>query len=121
MDMSGEVAEIHMRTDAKNLVTTARTIHLLEQKETTHMISMLRNETCPASVHDFAHISTQNCLFVCLTKLSAKADKLITAVETVRLWEVDVHPNFRTLMDDMAFLSTWYRTFMHTREKNASS
>ena len=27
MDMSGEVAEIHMRTDAKNLVTTARTIH----------------------------------------------------------------------------------------------
>ena len=32
MDMSGEVAEIHMRTDAKNLVTTARTIPLPEQK-----------------------------------------------------------------------------------------
>ena len=45
MDMSGEVAEIHMRTDAKNLVTTARTIPLPEQKETIHMISMLRNET----------------------------------------------------------------------------
>ena len=28
MDLSGEVADIHMRTDAKNLVTTARTIHL---------------------------------------------------------------------------------------------
>ena len=27
MDLSGEVADIHMRTDAKNLVTTARTIH----------------------------------------------------------------------------------------------
>ena len=27
MDLSGEVAVIHMRTDAKNLVTTARTIH----------------------------------------------------------------------------------------------
>ena len=27
MDLSGEVATIHMRTDAKNLVTTARTIH----------------------------------------------------------------------------------------------
>ena len=27
MDLSGEVAKIHMRTDAKNLVTTARTIH----------------------------------------------------------------------------------------------
>ena len=30
--ISGEVANIHMRTDAKNLVTTARTIHLPEQK-----------------------------------------------------------------------------------------
>ena len=28
MDMSGEGSEIHMRTDAKNLVTTARTSHL---------------------------------------------------------------------------------------------
>ena len=32
MYLSGEVADIHMRTDAKNLVTTARTIHLPEQK-----------------------------------------------------------------------------------------
>ena len=44
MDISGEVANILMRTDAKNLVKTARTIHLLEQKETIHMISMLRKE-----------------------------------------------------------------------------
>ena len=44
MDLSVEVADIHMRTDAKNLVTTARTIHLPEQKETVHMISMLRKE-----------------------------------------------------------------------------
>ena len=41
MDLSGQVADIHMRTDAKNLVTTARTIHYLEQKETIHMIFML--------------------------------------------------------------------------------
>ena len=34
MDLSGEVAKIQMRTDAKNLVPTARTIHLPEQKET---------------------------------------------------------------------------------------
>ena len=44
MDKSGEIANIHMRTDAKNLVTTARTIHLPEQKETIHMISMLRKK-----------------------------------------------------------------------------
>ena len=35
MDLSDEVAKTHMRTDVKNLVTTARTIHLPEQKETT--------------------------------------------------------------------------------------
>ena len=46
MDISGEVANIPMRTDAKNLVTTARTIHLPDQKETIHMISMLRKEAC---------------------------------------------------------------------------
>ena len=41
MDLSGELADIHMKTDAKNLVSTARTIHLPEQKETIHMIFML--------------------------------------------------------------------------------
>ena len=115
MDMSGEVAEIHMRTDATNLVTTARTI-FLEQKETIHMITMLRKEACSGSIHDLAHISTQNCLADCLTKSSAKAVNSITAVKTVRLLEVDVHPNFRTLMEHKAFLSTSCRTFMYTRE-----
>ena len=41
MDISGEVANVPMRTDAKNLVTKERTIHLPEQKETIHMIPML--------------------------------------------------------------------------------
>ena len=44
LDTSGEVANIHMRIDVKNLVTTIRTIHLLEQKETIHLISMLRKK-----------------------------------------------------------------------------
>ena len=94
-----------MRTDAKNLVTTAKTIHLPEQKETIHMISMLRKEVCSGSIHDLAHIPTQNCLADCLTRASAKADNLITAVKTGRLLDVDVHPNFRTLMEYKAFLS----------------
>ena len=38
MDMSGEVTNFHRRTGAKNLVTTARTEHLPERKETIHMI-----------------------------------------------------------------------------------
>ena len=48
MDLSGEVAKNLMRTDANNLVTTARTIHLPEQKEIIHMISLLRKEACSA-------------------------------------------------------------------------
>ena len=46
MDISGEGANVHIRTDAKNLVTTQRTVHLPKQKETIHMISMLRKEAC---------------------------------------------------------------------------
>ena len=79
MNISGAVANIHMRTDAKNLVTTARTIHLPEQKRIIHM-RMLRKEACSGSIHDLAHIPTQNCLSDCLTKASAKAENLITAV-----------------------------------------
>ena len=82
MDKSGEVADIHMRTDAKNLVTTARTIHLPEQKETIRMISMLRKEACSGSILDLALIATQNCSADCLTKASANADNLITEVKS---------------------------------------
>ena len=85
MDLSGEVVDIHMKTDAKNLVTTPRTIHLPEQKETIHMISMLRKEACSGNIHDLAHISTKNCLADFLTKASAKADNLMTAVKTEKI------------------------------------
>ena len=61
-DVSGAVATIHMRTDLRNLVTTATTIHLPEQKETIHMISMLRKEARSGNFHDLAHIPTQNCV-----------------------------------------------------------
>ena len=116
MDISGDVANIHMRTDAKNVVTTARTIHLPEQKETIHMISMLRRKARSGSIHDVAHIPTQNCLADCRTTASAKEDNLITAVKTVEFLEVDIHPNFRTLMEQNTFLSTWCRTFRHKGE-----
>ena len=82
------------------------------------MISMLRKETCSRSIDEPAYISTRTCSSDCLTKSSAKADNLITAVIKRRLSEVDVHPNFRTLMEHEAFLSAWCWTFMHTREKS---
>ena len=118
MDISVEVANIHIRTGAMNLVTTARTKHSLEQTETIHMIPMLRKEACSVSILDLAHIPTQTCLANCLTKASAKADNLITAVKTKRFPDVDIHTDFRTLMEHEAFLSTWCRTFMHTKEKD---
>ena len=81
MEISGKVADIHMSTGAMDLVTKARTIHLPEQKGTIHKMSILRKEASPGSIHDLAHILTQNCSADCLTKLSAKADNLITAVK----------------------------------------
>ena len=120
MDISGECADVHMRTDAKNLLTTARTIHLLEQKETIH-ICVLRKVVFAGSIRDLARIPAQKCLADCLTKASAKADNLITVVKTLRLFDVDTHTNFRTLMEHKAFLSTWCRTFMHTTETMFSS
>ena len=62
----------------------------------------------------------KNCLADCLSKASAKADNLITAVKTGRLLDVDIHPNFRTLMEHKAVLSTWCRTFTRTREEDIS-
>ena len=79
--------------------------------------SLLRKEACSGSIHDLAHNPTQNCLADCLTKASAKANNLITAVKRGRLLDVDIHSDFRTLIEHKAFLSTWCRTFMHTRDK----
>ena len=57
-DMTAQTAEIHMRTDANNLVTTASTTHLPEQKETIHMINQLRHEACSGSIADLAHVTS---------------------------------------------------------------
>ena len=42
-----------------------------------------------------------------MTKTSAKADNLITAVKTGILLDVDIHTDFRTLMKHKTSLSTW--------------
>ena len=44
-DLSGEIVPRHIRADANNLVTTAGATHLPEQKETHHLIQMLRKES----------------------------------------------------------------------------
>ena len=52
MDISSAVANIHMRTDAKNLVITQERFICLNKKKTIHMISALRKEACSVSIHD---------------------------------------------------------------------
>ena len=98
MDMTGLAVEIHMRTDANNLVTTASTTHLPEQRETIHMINQLRTEACSGRIDDLAHVVSEDCLADPLTKNSAKPDALIKAVTTGWLPNVDKHPPFRELM-----------------------
>ena len=107
-DLTGEDAAIHMRTDANNLVTTAKTTHSPEQKETIHLIQMLRKESVSGRIDDLAHVSSADCLSDALTKHSAKPDALIQAVDTGTLKNIDVHPPFRTLLKHKAFfLGKW--------------
>ena len=112
-DISGEDSQIHMRTDANNLVTTAKTTHAPEQKETIHLIQMLRKESTSGKIDDLAHVSSADCLSDALTKHSAKPDALLQAVDTGRLHNIDVHPPFRTLLRHKAFfLGTWISKFV---------
>ena len=106
-DLSGESTEIHMRTDANNLVTTAKTTHAPEQKETIHLVQMLRKESISGRIDDLAHVSSADCLSDCLTKHSAKPDAIIQAVESGYLKNIDKHPPFRTLLKHKAFLGKW--------------
>ena len=99
-------ADIHLKTDVKNPISTARTINLPEQKKTMNMISILKKKAFSGCIHDLVHISIQICLPDCLTKTSAKTDNLITAVKTGKLLQVDIHPNLRTHMEHKVSFST---------------
>ena len=106
-DRTGEIADVHIRTDANNLVTAASTTHQPEQKETMHLIQMLRKESNSRQTHDLAHVRSEDCLADSLTKHLGKADELIKAVLTGNLLNVDAHPPFRTMLQNKAFLVEW--------------
>ena len=92
MDLTGIAPEIHLRTDAKNLVTTAATTHQPEQAETIHMISQLRTEVLSGDIDDLAHVVSIDMLADCLTKSSAKPDALIQCIAKGALPNCDKHP-----------------------------
>lgn len=106
MGVSGTVAEIHMRTDANDRVTTAST-NSPEQKETIHTSATRCTEARSGASDDIARVSAEFCLSDCLTKQSAKPDVLREAVRTSVLKEVDARLNFRTLLRHRARLSGW--------------
>ena len=56
MDIRAASVAIHMRTDANNLVTTASTARLPEQKQTIHMIQTLRKDACSGQIEDLTHV-----------------------------------------------------------------
>ena len=111
MDMTGSVADIHMRTDAKNLVSTAQTTHLPQQKETIHMIQMLRHEAVSGQMKDLAHVVSKDMLADVLTKLECNEGPkaLNKAVATGNLPNVDAQVNFRDLIkaSHKAFFCSW--------------
>ena len=109
-DITGLSSEIHMRTDANNLVTIASTTHVPEQQDTNHMIQMLRKEACSGFIADLSHIRIQWCLADGLTKKFANPENLIDAVRNGILKEVDSHPLFRSLLEHKAYLRSWLPT-----------
>ena len=108
-DISGLDAEIHIRTDANNLVSTASTTHSPEQQETIHMIQMLRKEACSGAIADLSHVRTEHCLSDCLTKRSANPRNLLSSVQSGWLKEIDSHPPFRSMIEHKAFLNAGLR------------
>ena len=60
--MSAMNSEVHMRTDANNLVTVLSTIRFPEQKVTVHLISSLCHECVSGAVDDLAHCVSVDCL-----------------------------------------------------------
>ena len=113
--MSTTVAELHglMRCYGSALFLRGlwsdltSTTHQPEQKETMHLIQLLRKESNSGQMHDLAHVRSEDCLADSLTKHSAKADELIKAVLTGNLLNVDAHPPFRTMLQNKAFLVEW--------------
>jgi len=110
MDMTGETADIHMRTDAKNLVTTAQTTHLPNQKETIHMIQMMRHDACTGQIDDLAHVASADMMADTLTKSKCENFKhLKETILTGWIPNCDAQPLFRELIakHHKAFLVQW--------------
>ena len=121
MDISCHKVDLHMRTDANNLVTTAGTTHLPEQKETVHMIQMLRKEAVSGSIDDLGHIDTAHMLADPLTKASAKPTVLIDTIIHGLIKNIDNSPEFRSVLKHKAYLVHWMATYLDPKIVKSAS
>ncbi len=99
VDISRRNVPLELRTDANSLMETARTTHAPEQKETTHMIDVIRRVTSTGAIDDLHTLSVSyalHCNADSLTKTIAKPDQLIKTVNSGLIECLDLHPPFRT-------------------------
>ena len=89
------------------------------QKETIHIISVLRKEACSGSIHHLAHSPTEKCLADCSTKAPAMADNLITAVQTGKLLDVDTHIDVENPCGAPGFLVNLMRNVITHKRKGS--
>ena len=117
-DMTAQDVQIHVRTDANNLVTTAQTTRQPEQKETLHLINQLRHETCSGLIDDLSHVTTDVMMADPLTKKSERvpADTLVKAIRTGVIPNADKSPPLRELMQNKHKAFTVYGSNEHLAE-----
>ena len=94
-ETSGARVTYDLRTDAYNLITTARTTNP-EQRETIHMIAMMRHDSQQGAWDDFNHMPTQHVLADCFTKTSGDPKQILWCIHTGWIKSMDLYPPFRT-------------------------
>ena len=97
--------EVQQREDIRRDLAERMFLPIFEQEKMCFIGKMIRTK------------SSQIAWQTASRRLQPKADNLITAVQTGKLLDVDIHLDIRTLMEHKTFLSTWCNTILHTRER----
>ena len=105
MDISSEVANFHVRTDSKNLVTMAKKIFTCTKNDP-HDFNIAKGLVQEELM--ILLIQTENCLEDCLTN----AGKLLA---------VDIHSDFRTFVAQKVSCSIGCKAFLLSLSADSSS
>ena len=78
-DISGSVANVHIRAHDNNIVTTASTMRVPEQQRPFTWL-MLWAEACSGAIAGLSHVRAERCFADCLAKASAACKNLVDSV-----------------------------------------